>query len=159
MNPDTQDWHEHLREPPRSLRLTYTVTPMQNPAERYQLALRPYGQTRLDYRVPGLHHIWVGEIEAAFVEQILTALRMAGFPAVPALPVWTVPNSVITRIDIAVTGLEAGCEIELQDGNGDASCRLALQLLEGIVFQVSEGAIGQSDTRMGAVIKELRKIQ
>lgn len=159
MNPDTQDWHELLRAPPRSLRLTYTVEPEQPAAERYKLALRPYGQVRLDYHVSGLHHIWVGEIDSTIAMQILAALRAAGFPTVPGLPAWTVPNSVITRIDIAAAGLEAGCQIELQDGNSDASCRMALQLLESVVAQLSEGIVSANRNQLTPIVKELRKIQ
>jgi hypothetical protein len=159
MKVDPQDWHELLREPPRSLRLTYTVAPEQSPDTHYQLALRPYGQARLDYHSTGLHHVWVGEVEASVVGQILTALRMAGFPVVPTLPVWTVPNSVITRIDIATTGLEASCQIELQDGNGDAACRTALQLLQSIVAQLSEESVSQAQNQLAPVLRERRKIQ
>jgi hypothetical protein len=159
MNSDPQDWQELLREPPRSLRLTYTIAPEQSPDAHYRLALRPYGQARLDYHAAGLHHVWVGEIDAAVVGQILTALRMANFPAVPGLPVWTVPDSMITRIDIASTGLEANCQIELRDGNGDSACRTALQLLQSIVAQLSEETVSQAQNQLAPIVKEFRKIQ
>lgn len=159
MTSDPQDWQELLREPPRSLRLTYTIPSEQSPDEHYKLALRPYGQARLDYHTAGLHHVWVGEVDPTVISQILTALRMASFPAVPALPAWTVPNSVITHIDIAVTGLEAGCQLELQEGNSDSACRTALQLLQSIVAQLSEESISQAQNQLAPVVKEVRKIQ
>ncbi len=159
MTSDPQDWQELLREPPRSLRLTYTIPAEQSPEEHYKLALRPYGQARLDYHAAGLHHVWVGEIESSVVGQILSALRMAGFPAVPTLPAWTVPNSLITRIDMAVTGLEASCQIELQDGNSDSACRTALQLLQSIVAQLSEESVSLAQNQLAPVVKEFRKIQ
>lgn len=152
-----QTWQDLLYHPPASLRLTYSVPGGLSPYGDYTLVLRPYGQARLDNQVAGIHKTWTGQVEQEVITQLLDALRIAGFPAVPDLPMWLVPDTVIVTIAIVAGGQQGKCTLDLQNGNNDPSCRLALQLLESICFQLSEESLKYCRNQLPPVVKDVKQ--
>jgi hypothetical protein len=138
----------------------YSVGNEHNPGDpwgRSELVIHPDGSARLDHhfsrgREP---RAWTGQVDLAALGELLTALRRAGFPAVPPMPALP-PGATLRRLALEANGTANGTVGSATDGAADgATSGVPQQALVGWHQAPSMPGYAEAFDLLDAVIRQL----
>jgi hypothetical protein len=145
-----------------SLEIRYSVGNEHNPVDawgRSELVIGADGRARLDqYFSRGRERrAWAGQVDAAALGELLAALDRAGFPAVPPLPD-LLPDTALRVLTVERDGVARQVVTGWHDASSLPGYAEAFDLMDAVVRQLSEGAVGYP-TKRGPVTHGVVAVQ
>lgn len=152
-------WGDILHAPPQDFKLNYEEAGGIHPWGDVNLYLDHEGKARLENQIVNVRTVWTGRVEAATLKRLLDALHDGNFPQVLPVPEELfVAGAAVARLRIDASGKSGIAEIELQTGNHDPSCQIAVHLLESLAFQLSDGFLKQCKNTQLPVVSDVKKL-
>jgi hypothetical protein len=142
--------------------IRYRVGNEHNPADpqgRSELVIHPDGSARLDHyfsrgRSP---RAWSGQVDAAALDELLTALDRAGFPpSSPAVPF--PPDTTLRHLAVEADGAVRQGLISWHDPAPRPGYAAAFDLIDAVIRQLSGDAVDYPTTR-GTVVHGAVEVQ
>jgi hypothetical protein len=131
--------------------LEYTVGNEHDPGDpwgRSILVIQPDGRARLEHHFSRRRETvgaWTGRVDAAALESLWSALRQAGFPAVPSMLI--PPGAAPRQLSVTADGQTRRATVGYHEAAKLPGYAEAFQLLDAVCHQVSEGAVSYPDNQ------------
>jgi hypothetical protein len=145
-----------MSQPP----LSYSVGNEHNPANpfgRSELSIAPDGGAHLDHYARGdFHRAWTGNVQAAALDRLWSALERAGFPS-STQPSFVLPDSTIRTLTAETEGKRATLQIAWRAVTALPGYDEAFAILDAIIRQLRQDTVQSTSADPQVLVTQVQQ--
>lgn len=128
-----------------------------NPWGRSELTIAPDGSARLDHHFSRVREVgaWIGQVDAAALDALWTALDLAGFPVTPALR--PVAGATLRKLAVETEDGRQEAVVDWHQAPSLPGYAEAFDVLDGVIRQLSGDAV-QYPTKQQTIVRDIAAV-